>query len=125
MTAESKGTDQGNRTERRGRSRTDVPSVHLRCDGDVYVADNWGLGGARISGYTGRWRPGTTVLVELFLNVVHEHDALPIKAEVVRFEPENNNTLAFRFIDLTAQDIVDFCNIVDESLGLEVAKALG
>ncbi len=110
--------------KRRTTQRTSVPSIKIRCDGEIYVPDDWGLGGCRISNYSGQLRPGTTVLVELFLNVVHEHDGLPVKAEVVRFEPDNNNILAFCFADLSARDIVDFCDTVDENLSAEVRKII-
>ena len=101
--------------DRRSKPRTSVASIKIRCDGDVFVPDDWGLGGCRISNYSGQLRPGTTVLIELFLNVVHEHDGLPIKAEVLRFEPENNNALALCFTDLSARDIADFCDTVDRN----------
>ena len=99
----------------RASARTSIRSIKIRCDGEVYVPADWGLGGCRIAGYRGDLRPGTTVLLELFLNVVHEHDGLPVKAEVVRFDAEHDNSLAFRFIDLTAQDIFEFCGPVDEA----------
>ena len=110
--------------ERRSRPRTRVPSIEVRCDDGLYVTDDWGLGGCRFSNYTGEWRPGTSTFVELFLNIDQDHEGLPVKAEVVRFEPENNNALAMCFVGLGAQNIVDFCNRVDSNLGAQVAQAI-
>ncbi len=109
---------------RRSTPRTSAPSIKVRCDGGLYVPDNWGLGGCLISNYKGQLRPGTSVLIELFLNVVHEHDGLPVRAEIVRYEPDNNNALAFRFESLSAGELIDFCDIIDESLSAEVLKAI-
>ena len=111
-------------TNRRSKPRTSVASIKIRCDGEIYVPDDWGLGGCRIPNYSGQLRPGTTVLIELFLNVVHEHDGLPIKAEVLRFEPENNNALALCFTDLSARDIADFCDTVDQKLSAEMKDVI-
>jgi len=99
--------------ERRGHKRTIAPTFKIRCDGQIYVPDDWSLGGCRISGYKGELLPGTIILIEVFLNVVHEHDALPVKAEVVRREPEHDNALALKFLDLNADDILTYCDMIE------------
>lgn len=124
MTLDPVQTADSAQPDRRSRPRTNVPSLEIRCDGELYVTDDWGLGGCRISNYTGQLRPGTSVLIELYLNIDHDHEGLPVRAEVVRFEPDNNNALALCFVNLNAQDIVDFCNIVDEGIGNEVSKLI-
>jgi hypothetical protein len=123
MDSTSKEKAEQSRPNQRRNPRTRVPSIKIRCDSKLYVPQNWGLGGCLISNYNGQLRPGTTVLIELFLNVVHEHDGLPVKAEVVRFDPDDNSALALRFADLSAQDIIDFCEAVDENLSAEVINA--
>ena len=122
MTLDSAQTASMAQSDRRSSPRTNVPSIEIRCDGDLYVTEDWGLGGCRISNYKGQWRPGTSALIELYLNIDQDHEGLPIRVEVVRFEPENNNALALCFVNLSADDIVDFCNTVDESMGAEVSK---
>jgi len=111
--------------DRRTSPRTNVPSIEIRCDGDLYITEDWGLGGCRISNYQGQWRPGTSALIELYLNIDHDHEGLPVRAEVVRFDPEHNNSLALCFVNLSAEDIIDFCDTVEEGLGAEVAKLIG
>lgn len=104
---------EASQTERRGHERTIAPTFKIRCDGQIYVPDDWSLGGCRISGYKGDLLPGTVILIEVFLNVVHEHDALPVRAEVVRREPENDNALALEFLDLSADDILAYCDMIE------------
>ncbi len=109
---------------RRSKPRTTVPCIKIRCENELYVPEDWGLGGCRIANYEGQLRPGTTVLIEMFLNVVHEHDGLPVKAEVVRFEPENNNSLALFFADLSARDIEDFCEASGKNFPAELMEVM-
>lgn len=119
----NKSDEQAYENRRRHR-RTTVPLIEVRCDDDTHRAADWSLGGCRICGYNGQWRPGTAVLVELFLNIDHGHDGLPVRAEVVRFEPDNDNTLALCFQGLTARDIIEFCDLIDEDISAEVAALI-
>lgn len=119
MTAAIKEVVQAVQLERRGKPRTSVPSITLRIDGKSYVPDDWGLKGCRIPGYQGPLRPGDQTGLDLFLNVDHDHDGLAIHGRVVRSEA-SNNTLAIEFFDLSAQDIIAFCDVVDAKLGAEL-----
>lgn len=115
MTSQTAHISEDAQSDRRGMNRSELPFVKLICDGVSYVPDNWSLGGCLITQYSGKLRPGTSVLVELFLNIDHEHDGLPVRAEIVRYEPDNDHALALRFEDLNAQKILEYCNLAEEN----------
>lgn len=106
---------------RRKSPRTKVPSIEIEVGGIRYVSEDWGLGGCRVSSYTGHLRSGDTVGIKLFLKIGREHQGLVVKAEVVRFDQEQNNALAFRFVDLDAEDMKNFCKSVEAELRGQVS----
>lgn len=101
--------------KRRG-TRTHVPSVELRLDGARHVCSDWGLGGCRISGYSGPLRPGDKTVVELYLRLGREHKGLRVDAHVLRYEPDPDDGLALRFEGLNADVFTAFCRAVEEEL---------
>jgi hypothetical protein len=101
---------------RRRKLRTHVPSIEVMLDEDKYVCDDWGLGGCRITNYKGDLQPGDTAVVELFRRIGHEHTGLCLNVEVLRIEPEENNTVALRFEGLTGKLLSDFCRSVESEL---------
>ena len=111
----SQGT-QTSRLERRNYPRVRVPSVHIRCDAEMYVVNDWSYGGCQFDKYTGCMRPGDRVSLELYMHDFHEVEGMPIEAAVMRFEPDDNNALALKFLDLTPQTILDYCDSVEKSV---------
>lgn len=123
MTLESSKNTETNKSERRDSSRTTAPSIEIKCEGDMYVIKDWSFGGCQFENYSGKLRSGDTVLLDLFLLGFHDREGLPITAEVIRFEQDNNQSLALKFLDLNAQTILNYCDSVEKSLGDRVRKA--
>ncbi len=105
--------------DQRNSPRTATPSFEIQCENQFYSVEDWGLGGCKIANYEGQLRPGGTVPIELFVLGCHEFDGLPIEAEVLRFEPGENNALALKFDGLTAQTIMAYCDGIEERLGIQ------
>jgi len=104
--------------DRRDTLRTRVPSIEIQCDGNMYIVKDWSFGGCQIDNFSGELRPGNTISLELYLLGFHDCDCLPIEAEVIRFEPDNNNALTVKFLDLNAQAIMSYCDNVEKNLGI-------
>jgi len=115
MALDSPKTSETTEADRRNSARTSVPSIEIRCDGDMYKVKDWSVGGCQFENYTGELRPGDAVLVDFYLLGFHHCDGLPIKAEVIRFESENNNSLALKFLELNAQAIMNYCDSVEKN----------
>lgn len=103
-------------SERRSTPRTKEPSIVVRCDGQDYAAVDLGLGGCRFFDYEGDLRPGESTLIELFLPIGNQQKGLPVRAEVVRFDPDQNNALALCFVNLSPERFMNFCDAVNIDL---------
>jgi len=123
LTEDLSNADEIAKKDRRRSSRVLAPTIEILCDGDMYVVHNWGIGGCQFSNYTGYLRPDDLLMLELYLLGFREFESLSIKAKVLRYDPENENTLALQFLDLSAQTILDYCDSVEKSGGDQVSKA--
>lgn len=84
------------------------------------MVDDWSVEGCRIVNYDGPLRPGRIAIVDILLFVDHGSESLPAIAEVVRFEPENNNALALHYRELRPRDFKDYCDRVEDYLAAQV-----
>lgn len=101
--------------EQRKTPRTTLPSIDFGIDGTIYEVADWSLGGCRIRGYEGDLEPGSTAAASIFLHGQHEHFGLSVNVEVVRRDVEDN-TLAVRFMDLHASDIMEYCGEIERAM---------
>lgn len=123
MVAQSAQVAKKAKPDRRRAVRAKVPTIKLRSDGEVYTVVDWSWAGCLVTGYRGELRPGSSTIVELLLFVDQELEGLPALAQVVRFEPQNNNALALHFTRLKPQDFLSYCDSVGEFIAARVDEA--
>ena len=106
---------QSTKSDRRSSTRLCEPLFEIRCDGELYMVNNWSFSGCKIENYSGKLRPGHFVSFEMYLLGFHDFEGLSIQSEVMRFEPENGHALAIKFSDLSVEAVLDYCDRMERS----------
>ena len=91
--------------ERRKNSRPKLSPIRLKFGGIAYETTEWTLGGFMVEAYGGEHRPGSTISVEIFIDVDKETIKHSAFAEVARVD-NRQGILAATFVELEA-DVLD------------------
>ncbi len=92
--------------ERRRNSRPNVPPIRLKFGGEPYKTTEWTLGGFMVDGYIDTHSVGSTIAVDLFIEIGKETIKHSVYAEVARID-RHERQLAAQFVDLDPE-VLDF-----------------
>ena len=92
--------------ERRRNSRPNLPPIRLKFGGEPYKTTEWTLGGFMVDGYIDKHTVGSTIAVDLFIEIGKETIKHSVYAEVARID-RHERQLAAQFVDLDPE-ILDF-----------------
>ena len=85
--------------ERRKNSRPKLSPIRLKFGGIAYETNEWTLGGFLIEAYRGEYRVGSTISVEIFIDIDKETIKHTVYCEVARVD-NREGKLAATFIEL-------------------------
>ncbi len=123
-TGSAKQAERSWQSRRRG-LRTHVPSIEIEIAGERHACTDWSLGGCRIVHYEGDLRPGDRISVSMYLRIGRAHDGLSVEAEILRYEPDEENGLAMRFDGVDGNTMTEFCRAVEVELREEEVSKQG
>ena len=92
--------------ERRRDSRPKLPPIRLKFGGEPYKTTEWTLGGFMVDGYIDTHSVGSTIAVDLFIEIGKETIKHSVYAEVARID-RHERQLAAQFVDLDPE-VLDF-----------------
>ena len=92
--------------ERRRDSRPKLPPIRLKFGGEPYKTTEWTLGGFMVDGYIDTHSVGSTIAVDLFIEIGKETIKHSVYAEVARID-RHERQLAAQFVDLNPE-VLDF-----------------
>lgn len=99
----------------RATTRTSVPALKVEIAGQKFVTVDWSIGGCRIGNYQGSLRPRDETKLTLYLNVASlSQKGITVSAEMVRIG--DDESAAFRFINLDVQDIKYLCEMLESEM---------
>ncbi len=89
---------------RRRDRRVMMPEVQVMLEGEMFLTDDWSLGGFSVAPYEGSLVPGDLVTVEILIAVEDDTFTVSAEAEVVRVETDMAR-LAARFTALDPEAV--------------------
>ena len=92
--------------ERRRNSRPKLPPIRLKFGGEPYTTTEWTLGGFMVDGYIADHSVGSTIAVDLFIDIDKQTIQHSVYAEIARID-RNERKLAAEFIELEGE-VLDF-----------------
>ena len=91
--------------ERRRNARPKLPPIRLKFGGEPYKTTEWTLGGFMVEGYIGKHSVGSTIAVDIYIDIDRDTIHHTVYAEIARID-RYDRKLAAQFVELDP-DVLD------------------
>jgi len=92
--------------ERRRNARPKLSPIRLKFGGEPYKTTEWTLGGFMVEGYIGKHSAGSTIAVDIYIDIDRDTIHHSVFAEIARID-RHDRKLAAQFVELEPEVLDD------------------